>query len=371
MSLYAERVLLPEHERAARVLAVDPLASFFAQEAEDRRDAEALDPAAPEAEPSLHQSGRPEADRSAARSPAGGEAAGAPPAGRPEPGVDLSFYRPGEDRPRYLESWADVDSEGQPAVEGGPLDELAFRGPTRQCDPSWGVVTCRCGPKPVRIGCQAEDCLDCTTDVTRRRTRSAWRRVEPDLASRARPMLYTVFTVPPERRVDLTQKDWASWRRRIVKRLKEGYGFRYGIVSTHPTGEDMVTFHPHLNVLWLQTSESRPFLDVASLAADWQNIIGSEGRGVMHHTYSYEKGKQKHWLRYVLRPFPGWSHWRGRALRWYWLKGQLPKAEGRTAETCPVCEQPYLWFGLCADEAGAHAWADSIAGRRAVPARGG
>lgn len=224
------------------------------------------------------------------------------------------------------------------------------RAATRECDSRWLVVRCGCGHKPVlAFGCMAEDCTRCSTKLGIRRAARAIDRINARRAGR--PLLYTVLTVPPDMHLAAAdRKTWQRWRKAIVRYLKKHHGFDYGFESSHPTGSDLRNFHPHLNLIWLQRPGHRPFIDLAKFRAAWSAIIGAD-ESVVHHQWVTKPSKIWHRIRYVVRPFPGWSHWRG-SLRWYGSypkKSEYENQEDRSC--CEDCESKLIGIGYVSDDA--------------------
>lgn len=222
-----------------------------------------------------------------------------------------------------------------------------------KCNPKYIILQCGCGRRIVPSTCMSLDCKNCAEFV---RDRRRWRTLDR-LMSYAnhgkmryvrQPVLYTVFTVPEEVRYKYANREsWAKLRRRAWKLLHKQFAAMFGVECTHPTGDrDPVHFHPHLNFLWKQKPGHRGFIDVQRLRALWAQILGVDNVDV-HHEYSHKLGKISHWVRYVVRTFPGTHTWTG-PLRWF---GRYPKGRGHPHSClCPDCGQQVKYIGwLLAD----------------------
>ncbi len=232
-------------------------------------------------------------------------------------------------------------------LPSNPLEHMK-RGPVSVCERTWVTLLCGCGAKSVPAGgCYREDCVICTSDVGRRRARKAWAKFE--FSFRGRPLLYTVFTVPPNRRCLATKKQWQLWRKRLVKLLKAEYGFEFGLESSHACStKDTTFFHPQFNFLWLQVPGSRSYIDVNKLRRQWGKIVGADDpdKVVFHTQYVYMPHKQRHKINYSVRAVPGWFHWSGTRVRWYYLKGKNVAAPPRPSRICEECGQPIRFVAL-------------------------
>ena len=269
-------------------------------------------------------------------------------------------------------------------------DTPPHRGPVKGC--SEGFVTFKCGCKThtVSMRCAREDCVPCAAGpkddigreqkakgyTARRRGRNAGRRILHNLSGR--PLLHTVFTVPKELRGRAWDRDW--WRGRLLalrRYLKKCWGLDWALASNHPHGDrdGPERFKPHLHLLWVRkphVAGLSGFVDLEALRLlrwRWREILGWEGATtVVHHNYINPDGEAhdaqvQHRIQYLLRPFPGWSSWRGQSSRWWgkmkptpvecaacggWLDEE-PDDDVCTicgqhvGATCPDCGEPLVY----------------------------
>ena len=225
--------------------------------------------------------------------------------------------------------------------------------PPTKCNPKYIILQCECGRRVVPSTCMNLDCKNCADFVTRRRQSKVVHRLLDYIfywykSHVKRAVLYTVLTVPPEVRYKYsTREAWAKLRRRAWKMLKKEFAGHFGIEATHPVGDkDKKHFHPHLNFLWKQKTGFRPFIDVDRLRTAWAQILEVQNVDV-HHEYTHRIGKVIHWVRYVVRTFPGTHKWTG-PVRWF---GKYPKSSlDKHHHTCPDCGQRTKYIGwLLAD----------------------
>ncbi|GAI04751.1 unnamed protein product, partial [marine sediment metagenome] len=95
-------------------------------------------------------------------------------------------------------------------------------------------------------------------------------------------------------------------------------GLYYGLGSSHPISEKNPNiFHPHHNFVWIQKLGFKPFLDVDELRKDWASVIHANCEVDVWHAYGNDESVIFKWVSYIVRPFPGWRFWRGKAVRWY------------------------------------------------------
>jgi len=165
--------------------------------------------------------------------------------------------------------------------------------------------------------------------------------------------------------------------RKLSQRMRAEFGLYGGLMTLHPIGDrdgDSV-FKPHIEVFWWRESEPRsagymPAADIERLRVMWKEILGYEGKVNVWTSYLWwdekTEGRMRHQLQYALRPFPGWSWWRGKSKRWF---GVVPKLtwccphchepmpnehEGDSCPSCgcmldrvcPVCHQPIVVLGV-------------------------
>ncbi len=208
-----------------------------------------------------------------------------------------------------------------------------------ECGGRWISVKCSCdNGKHRRLkmgGCMRENCVSCSESVNYRRFSKAFKRFKAK--DYEQPIMCTNFTIPVELRTKaLNIATWRYWVKCIIGKLKENYGFSWGLVSSHPTGKNKEIFHPHINVLWIQKRGFRHKLDLIILRADWGNIIKIKKEVVIYHRWVKKEGEKIHRINYVVRPFPGWKWWRGTSVRWY---GEYPRGINIDPHDwiCPDC----------------------------------
>lgn len=224
---------------------------------------------------------------------------------------------------------------------------FSIRQTASKCAPKYAETACLCGWKVVRRTCKKYDCEDCAEPVKKRRSRRAKRRL--DLGRKGRPILYTVFTVPPQLREHYTdRKEWRKLARKVWKLLKTEFGGEFGVEASHPHGDldengDPGVFHPHLNFLWVTRKGSPSFLEVEKLRKAYSALLCVEVSDVWHHYYRNPVELSRR-ISYVMRTFPGCSAWTG-SVRWY---GKYPRMEVELV-VCPVCKSAIL-FVKTADE---------------------
>lgn len=233
--------------------------------------------------------------------------------------------------------------------------DFLFRGPTRTCEPNYFRRKCDCEVSTLKMGaCKAEDCTVCESQVAARRTRLALSRFQQRPA--ATDVCYTVFTIPDTMRSRCTRAVWRKLRRAMMAVLKHEFGLLFGVESSHPAGRDIEVFAPHLNVVWVakppRTAKLFPW-ELRRLKRRWAQVQGeilgaSPIKAVVWHGWKAGRDRIAATLYYVLRPFPGWSHWTGPRLHWYlgpsyhrWMK--LPKARP-VPWRCKTCGKVYqVW----------------------------
>lgn len=162
----------------------------------------------------------------------------------------------------------------------------------------------------------------------------------------------TVLTVPLSLRESFAEdpRRWRNVVRKWVNDAKKEFGLLWAYVRTHPCGGERAGFAPHANILWCRAPGFRGRLDVAKARALWAGALGL-GRGAPINlraafiTLGSRRGVAQllHWLRYVERPFPGWT-WGGLWARWY---GSYPKwtdpSFGRKKWVCACCGADVEW----------------------------
>jgi len=156
-------------------------------------------------------------------------------------------------------------------------------------------------------------------------------------------VIYTVFTVPPDSREGFffNKSAWQKVRKKAWRILKDNFGAKYGVEATHPAGDkNSLTFHPHLNFIWIQRAGFRPFIDVNLLRNKWSEALSLE-KSEVHSQYTSKIARVVHWCKYVTRTFPGTHEWTG-PMRWY---GQYPKIPRPSECGCEECGQKFHVIG--------------------------
>ncbi len=216
------------------------------------------------------------------------------------------------------------------------------------CEKRYIVLQCNCRRTVVPSVCMRLDCPNCAPWVGKRRSSALFRRLlNPTpgqrLKSNKKTIIYTVFTVPVEKRERyFDPKKWSKVRKQIWKHLKEKFGALYGVEVSHPVGDkNKSVFHPHLNFLWCQRQGFRPYLEVEELRELWKEVLGAKNADV-YTRYSDQVRKIKHWCNYVARTFPGMHKWTGSA-RWY---GKYPVIKTDFMTVCCDCGHAYNMIGF-------------------------
>jgi len=216
------------------------------------------------------------------------------------------------------------------------------------CHADLVVLRCGCGKSSRLVwssGCGRRDCPRCGPG----KGRSAAKRVAARFLADRRNMQYTVFTVPPAVR-DRWQGATGYRRlkedlRNLVKALESEFGLEYAYCRIHPTGEDGRSWHPHINLLWVQKwgsvgRFSRRLL--SRLREVWADVLGVPDV-VVHTSYRHRRTTHAiaaylHTIEYVERAFPGWR-WQGLRGRWFRSK-RVPspvELESPPSLFCAVC----------------------------------
>lgn len=262
-----------------------------------------------------------------------------PAAGGPPP-VRYLEYPPNLELPVHLQIAASPPLF-QPS-EGWPV-----RNPVAACIPEDGVAFCGCQAKAVQWGCNRSDCRNCEDFVRRRRAMSIRERFEA--GRKGKPVIYTILTVPEERRqAAANPKTWAAWRRRIVKWMKKNVGFHFGLQRSDPAGDEAPDkWHPHVNLLWVQRDGFTPFIDVDTLREEWARIIEAPLVNVWTQ-YSTDDAKLRHWYSYMGRPWPDWQNSVRQHLRMNWL-GAYPRKPPPEKKCCEKCGEKWRRM-LCGTE---------------------
>lgn len=206
--------------------------------------------------------------------------------------------------------------------------------PATPCKPEWKVFFCGCSARVAEVGCNRLDCRNCADFLRRRRATAIGERMEA--GRNGKPVIYTVFTIPPDLREKAANKaTWGRWMRALRKVLKKKFGLLYGCERVDPCGDEKPdVWHPHLNLLWVQRDGWRPFIDVDALREEWARIIGTEEPNLWTQ-FSTEPAKLGHWYSYMGRT---WSDWR-KAVPNHLTVRWIGKYPARPPQEEPVCDE--------------------------------
>lgn len=229
--------------------------------------------------------------------------------------------------------------------------------------PFTAVRGCGCGIKAVRQHCDKRGCSEdyCRGKIRERRARKIKARLDAGRTD-GRAVIYTVFTVPPERRGAAADgKTWKKWIDRLLRYMKKELALDYAVERTDPCGEDGETWHPHINLLWIRRQGFRGFIkpeQLAALKAKWASIIygGRTDRTVSVHTaFSTDEARIWHWCRYMGRTWSRWEEEFKYHLRIKWL-GRPPKTPEEVKDSCcPKCSEEIVLMAFGTPEAAAAA----------------
>lgn len=214
------------------------------------------------------------------------------------------------------------------------------------CKPRFIVLQCACGRSIVPSVCMSTKCPNCAPHIAKRRAMRAHERLVytiPKYYNRksSRAVIYTVLTIPEAVRLRFADPHvWQKLRGKIWKLLKSEFGGLYGVEASHPTGDEGLHFHPHLNFLWVQRRGYTPFIDVERLRLIWAEVLSVKSADV-HTQYAGNHAQVMHWCKYVLRTFPGLHWWTG-PIRWY---GKYPRKKKIEKQCCASCGQKYYIIG--------------------------
>jgi hypothetical protein len=191
------------------------------------------------------------------------------------------------------------------------------------------------------------DCEKCAPFISNNRAKKAFKRLRiPNNSHGIRPtVIYTVFTIPPRFREEFCDKlSITKLRAKIWQILKKFFSGLYGVTAIHPIGdEDPTIFHPHLNFLWVQTSEGNPFIDEKLLKSEYRKLFGAHKDSAIDvwTGYASEAGIIRKWLNYALRTFPEFAKFCG-SIVWY---GDFPLLPDMSDWLCSACGQPFKILG--------------------------
>ena len=187
-------------------------------------------------------------------------------------------------------------------------DDWPTPNPAKPCEPSWATGACGCEAWAYEAGCHRASCTNCEEKLRTRRMLEIRARFEGPDGRQGKPVLYTVFTVPPELRAAAADpKTWTKWRRAIWKVMRLKFGGLFAVERTDPCGDRAPEkWHPHFNFLWVQTDGARPFIDVHALREAWAEVIGSSRLPSVNHAYGHHPARLQHWYWYMGRTWPDW-----------------------------------------------------------------
>lgn len=241
--------------------------------------------------------------------------------------------------------------------------------PQEPCKPSYAARACHCSKRVKRRGCCRQSCPDCGAvkgPLRIRRKVAIRKRFEK--ARNGRPLLYTIFTVPPELRHKAADPAvWRRWRKAIWAVLRRKFGGEFACERTDPAGKckranesgercacaKCSRWHPHLNFLWVQrpTGSFRPFIAkdrLAYLGRAWGRIIGATRTVNIRHAYC-EPDRDKagaaraaHWYSYMARVWADWAKAVPGHVNVRWL-GKFPrKIDAPKAAYCDKCGHDFV-----------------------------
>lgn len=234
--------------------------------------------------------------------------------------------------------------------------------------PFLAVTGCGCGLKRVRQHCDKRGCAEeyCREKIRSRRARKIKARLDAGRTD-GRAVIYTVFTVPPERRGAAgDRKTWKKWIDRLLRYMRKELALEYAVERTDPCGEDGETWHPHSNLLWIRKNGFRGYLEptqLAALKAKWASIVygtkETNGKPISVHTaFSTDEARIRHWCSYMGRTWSQWEDDFPYHLRIKWL-GHPPKTPPKeVARPCEKCGKDVcrMQFGSEAAALEASAW---------------
>jgi hypothetical protein len=222
-------------------------------------------------------------------------------------------------------------------------DDWPTPAPAEPCVPAWATGACGCRTWAYEAGCHRLSCSACEDGLRIRRTQAIKARFEGPNGRGKKPVIYTIFTVPPELRAAAADpKTWTKWRRAIWKAMKKKFGGLFAVERTDPCGDrNPSLWHPHLNFLWVQRDGFSPYLDRDALAAEWAAVIGSEREIDFHTKYSDFWPRLQHWYSYMGRTFPDWQGSVRRHLGVRWL-GKYPK-KVPPEKSCVECGEDFVF----------------------------
>lgn len=253
-------------------------------------------------------------------------------------------------------------------------------------------------------GCQHRDCERCQPVVDARRASAAWERLG-DLARV--PLLVGVGTVPehlrgrfglckakkpkdtpkgPKEQVDAhgLRALETAWHKVFGAWLLDAAGLHEpgwragGVLYSHPTGDDLDTWQPHVNALcpglaWNDKTGQVHRLrfhvepeDLDELRRRWkaalEDLAGEAIAGEVDVFYEFRIGvrRKRHAIRYFARVFPGWGERCNLRPRWFGFMGnRLWKFKAQPVLEEWLKEHPGRWDDA-PPEGQAEAWSGLV-----------
>ena len=167
---------------------------------------------------------------------------------------------------------------------------------------------------------------------------------------------YLVITLPKEVRACFLDKDKLNEFRRYVIRLMKRNGYERGLSRWHWCGDDGKTWHPHLNLLfeemWIDKDHLVKLRDL--ILAKLKLMVDRPVKTiVINYSYSDNRVKHRHWLRYVTRAtfrkfnddiYGAINGYRNNVIWGKWTKDKKQN-EVATLErgNCPICNTKINW----------------------------
>jgi len=210
---------------------------------------------------------------------------------------------------------------------------------TKTCTLKYIVLGCGCSRSIIPSTCMSTNCTLCQPHVGQRRAGSVFRRLMQTTSNQYRysppkPVIYTVFTIPPHKReFYLDPKRWSKFRKEVWTILRNDFGGPCGDI-------DPTWFHPHLNFVWRQRPGFRGFIDEKKLKDAFRYIVEASVVDVWT-AYTTEVGLIKKWINYTCRTFPGNHVWTG-PIRWF---GKYLRGIKSVPEICFMCGQRFKVIG--------------------------
>lgn len=171
----------------------------------------------------------------------------------------------------------------------------------------------------------------CSGRNRQRRARDIEDRFE--YSRRGRDLIYTVFTVPPSRRLAASErvtlrprakKDgtieprdawrWQQWLGDLIEYMKTDLDLDYAVERSDPAGAKRPgRWHPHLNLLWVKR-KGIGWVSPAALGllkAKWKEIIGEDPERPISVWSAFAReadvARRRHWYSYMGRTWPQWE----------------------------------------------------------------